>query len=523
MDIFGKDNEIVYKNGLDIQIYENGIYNGFFIAEKGNYDYSDEGRIFYGDEDVYITNVIDSYEIYADKGQYNTLEQTASFFNNTLLEKKEIDSDGKKQVSLVYADEVKLEQEKNRVLFFSDETNEQKLRVTTTVWKEDETTPNYPSFPRTSQWVLEESSSLDYNLCTQGQYYFGEQTSNTNASTPESDGQSNKLTNSSQSSVGISQNNDLSAPSDLERDSNPPKDTLKKNILDDGSLALEETANQPFVSCVGDTLVVQKKENSEISADNIFYYPDLEYLVANGNVEIKEDNPERNNLLIAKSEKVFGHNDLDNLYFEDDIFINTETRSGKLLEQLQCEKGFYDYSISDNRLLLCVGEVQMEKPADDILISGEKLKYFIDQKYSVVLGNAELVLTPNNTAQTQTIETTPAEKFADSNQPSTPNPSSIVDPNEWSDATTTVLANSFEFFEESEILYAKGDVEIDNGSYNGKGAFANYQIKKKFMTLFGNTKLIRYDGGEFFSDIVVFDTRNNKVNFERNISGSLPF
>lgn len=241
-----------------------------------------------------------------------------------------------------------------------------------------------------------------------------------------------------------------------------------------------------LLRCEENVFGTNYEDHQKITSDLVLLDIDKKVYRALGDVEITEDDPKKEIVRHIKSDEADLNSEEKTVTFKDKTAMYNKSRLGTTNQSIKCKKGIYNYLEKGKRTFFCHDDVVITEYVENFTIYGDLLRYYLDQKYSLV-----------------------------DNDPS------LYSTNE--DSITKITANIFEYFEEEDVVYAKGDVNLENSLYNIKSLFGDYNLEKEEIVLFGNTEINRKDGSKIFANRTVIDTKTQDIYLEENIQGFFPF
>ena len=250
--------------------------------------------------------------------------------------------------------------------------------------------------------------------------------------------------------------------------------------------------------------LISKEENTEMKSDFFYYDIKKEYSYALTNVFIdhKKSNDVQiegkkaeyfledklfvvtNNCKVVMS-NITGFSDL--IYLQENKqeldfvgntkmnFLNSEGNTN----YLKAERLIYYYG--ENEKMSCISNVSLIDVEEETKIYSEYLDFYPDDGYTYVYGNSKMT----NEKENYHIE-----------------------------------SDSFERFSEKKLLYAKGNVIITTESSKARSSIAVVQLENNKVVLYGNPYLLT-EQGNLKAEKIYIDTKNQKINLENQIYGSI--
>ncbi|BBM89008.1 hypothetical protein COTS27_00695 [Spirochaetota bacterium] len=157
----------------------------------------------------------------------------------------------------------------------------------------------------------------------------------------------------------------------------------------------------------------------------------------------------------------------------------------KLRNEIRCDYAVYDFNTTDDEIFTCKENVQAIDLRDKTEITSAKIEHFAGSNYTLITGN-------------------PVFKWNKNKPP------------------TIVKADFMERFEAENIMYAKGNVDVNNGDNQAFSSLGIYETDKKLITLYGSPKIRDTDtGDEFISKEIVFNLERNSMSMQSDVTGSI--
>ncbi len=186
-----------------------------------------------------------------------------------------------------------------------------------------------------------------------------------------------------------------------------------------------------------------------------------------------------------RSKTMILENKLSQSFFESNVRMEEFTHSGTLTSKLSCVHGRYNFNIPDNETFHCKENVKVIDLRDHTEIIGDVLEHRLADAYTIITGSPIFT---------------------------------------WKQETnlTKVKAEVMEKFDNENIMYAKGNVHVNNGTNEAFSTLGIYKPDTKTITLLGSPQIRDLNtGDEFISDQVSFDLENNEMVLESEVTGSI--
>ncbi len=322
-----------------------------------------------------------------------------------------------------------------------------------------------------------------------------------------------------------------------------------------------------FSYVLGEPFLIDKNQGS--AEDNIIYADKIE-LYSN-----KKVSKLYTNIVMFSSAN----------YKNDYPARDADQEINNLNEYITCEEGFYDYSVQGQEKFNCITQFNYFDKSGNINLSSEFADYDINNEYAEVKGNPLLTRTEvTNTyytySETMNFDFLEKEIFLNTNvlmvrldnfsemtngtvscnnsrysyageeslecfnevvvldlENQTRTTSDYMkffitneyvymseNPEFFSDRDgekTYVKGDVFERFEKEKIMYAKGNVFVDNGVNEGTSSLGIYDIENDLFILYSQPSIRDKKGSEFRSEEVTFDLKTGKLVLDNDVIGGL--
>lgn len=264
-----------------------------------------------------------------------------------------------------------------------------------------------------------------------------------------------------------------------------PKISTNQNYLNCQDSTYFFTNDIRMFECTDSVHVVDRGNLIDIYSDYMIYDIDKDY----GFLKDKPyliNNSRTNGPIYVYSDTMEFFREQNLSLFHTNVYMEEiSATNNAITASIECDDAKYNFEETVN-IFECFENVQVEDYVSFYTITGKYLRHQVVDSYSYVSENAKIVWNEDGDEE----------------------------------SITEIFADLFENFNEENVMYAKGNVKVDDGEHTATSSLGLYEPEIKRFTLFGSPVVRDRQGSEYNSEKVFLDLETRKLEFDKQVRGA---